>query len=1356
MQSKLNKIWEKILASVLVVALTAGNLMLIGSNLISYAGENLEAQDEKIEHTNVEFGAYFESEGKKVHSLVSDAVSKEKLYMHLNVKEAGYLKSGKIEIVGANYKIAGEVDSSEIIGYKGENFFNLKQIGYGTEAVLEVPIKLEVGENFNVTNIQKDSNVVLTGIYVTTKGEEIEINKSVTLNLGWREENAVSVKSRVETYKTYAREEGSGIIIQEKIEVEREKGVLPVSKTNIKIDAIKYAGTLPTSVIVTSTKTEMTNGKTYEDVELDYNYSKETGKVEITTINEALDGGVYSKQGGKDEYTVTYEYGQEAYEAKLSEIEVATKVNVVVENYTAVAEEKEAVAGNQKSLILTDEFGSLVNSKITIKEEINKAKMYANYNSNRREYETAYTVKELVSVVKPSLIDEIIIESKPGAFIDKDENEYSTRIETVDYTYHKSTKIAESSFKELLGEEGILVVENVAGEEIGRIDNTTKSKDGIYEIIYEDVEQIKIITSKPITEGSLILEHEKAIKADLGYSKVEVLGFAKLCEKVNIGTNEEIREVIGEQELQEAENNMKVETNKESINKKEENIEIKVELGNNNSNSILYSNPNIRITLPKFVENVEIVNTNLLFESELTLGNTQIVGSENGEKVVEVKLNGTQTKFSSMENGATLVLGAAITSKQEAGEGIITAEVEGNTAKTSITSYLKAEEIYEQVILGEGASEQTGEETDDEEAQEESRINLYISSSLVKAEEENIVTYIIYLSDVTNYEESENVAIENIVVKDFLPSGVTFEKASMEKYNIETEQYEEVENAVEYDVKNRVATWNVGSMSGEPQIMLKIKVKIDTLSQGIYEKEISNSVIASYDGMANITSNIAKITVAKAYINIIKTTENIGNTNKEGDIVKFALTGKNIGGLVARDFKATMTLPEELEPISMRYGIDENITDMSQGENNIELWKVDLEPGATYLFEVEAKIKELPNDYTEQYKEITVNATMNNEEISWVIKIENSNYNSGNPSDPSNPNTPNNPDGPQNPDTPNNPDGPQNPDTPNNPGEIKKYTISGTAWLDENKNGVKEEGEQLLEQIKVKLLKENTSIKETLTDKKGKYTFEQVEVGEYQIAFEYDANLYGVTEYRKTGNLEVNSNAIKSTEGEAVTDIVKVANMDVQHMNIGLTKIPTFDMSLSKVVSRVIVQNSQGTKEYTYGNDYAKLDINGKYLNGTVVLVEYKITIKNEGELAGKVKKIVDYVPKDMTFSTEINSTWIQDSDGNLYNSELKDLDIEPGETKEITVVLKKKMTEENTGIINNTAEIVEVENSENIKDKDSTPNNKVQGEDDMSSANVLIGVKTGAEVMYITLGIVILIVLAVGIYLINKEVLRK
>lgn len=82
-------------------------------------------------------------------------------------------------------------------------------------------------------------------------------------------------------------------------------------------------------------------------------------------------------------------------------------------------------------------------------------------------------------------------------------------------------------------------------------------------------------------------------------------------------------------------------------------------------------------------------------------------------------------------------------------------------------------------------------------------------------------------------------------------------------------------------------------------------------------------------------------------------------------------------------------------------------------------------------------------------------------------------------------------------------------------------------------------------------------------------------------------------------------------------------------------------------------------------------------------------------------------------------------------------------------------MTEENVGIINNVAEIAETSNEEKIGDRDSTEGNKVQGEDDMSSADVLLGIKTGREIMYVTLGIVILIVLSTGIYFINKKVLR-
>jgi hypothetical protein len=153
--------------------------------------------------------------------------------------------------------------------------------------------------------------------------------------------------------------------------------------------------------------------------------------------------------------------------------------------------------------------------------------------------------------------------------------------------------------------------------------------------------------------------------------------------------------------------------------------------------------------------------------------------------------------------------------------------------------------------------------------------------------------------------------------------------------------------------------------------------------------------------------------------------------------------------------------------------------------------------------------------------------------------------------------------------------------------------------------------------------------------------------------------------------------------------------------------------------------------------------------------VVYNIKIKNEGDIEGKVKEIVDYMPRDMVFSSDLNPTWMQDSNGNLYNRELKDIDIKPGETKEITLTLKKTMTENNVGLSHNVVELSKVENAANIKDKDSIPGNKVQGEDDMAETDVLISISTGEEVVYVTLGIVVGIMITTGIYMIKRKVLN-
>ena len=129
-------------------------------------------------------------------------------------------------------------------------------------------------------------------------------------------------------------------------------------------------------------------------------------------------------------------------------------------------------------------------------------------------------------------------------------------------------------------------------------------------------------------------------------------------------------------------------------------------------------------------------------------------------------------------------------------------------------------------------------------------------------------------------------------------------------------------------------------------------------------------------------------------------------------------------------------------------------------------------------------------------------------------------------------------------------------------------------------------------------------------------------------------------------------------------------------------------------------------------------------------------------------------MPSGLTFRSELNSNWYI-MDGNLYTKQLENVKLQPGETKEIKLVLTKQMTEENVGLINNMAEIYEAYNEYGISDIDSTPNNKINGEDDLGSADVYLGIKTGIQIVaYIILAVVniVLIGIAINLVIIKKK----
>lgn len=117
-----------------------------------------------------------------------------------------------------------------------------------------------------------------------------------------------------------------------------------------------------------------------------------------------------------------------------------------------------------------------------------------------------------------------------------------------------------------------------------------------------------------------------------------------------------------------------------------------------------------------------------------------------------------------------------------------------------------------------------------------------------------------------------------------------------------------------------------------------------------------------------------------------------------------------------------------------------------------------------------------------------------------------------------------------------------------------------------------------------------------------------------------------------------------------------------------------------------------------------------------------------------------------------MNKDWYQ-ADGNVYTTSLANQKIVPGESKEIKLIVTKQMTESNTGLIPNTAEIVESYNELGLQDVDSTAGNKVKDEDDMGTAEVILSIKTGEVITTITLIITTVAILLAGSYLIARKI---
>ena len=271
---------------------------------------------------------------------------------------------------------------------------------------------------------------------------------------------------------------------------------------------------------------------------------------------------------------------------------------------------------------------------------------------------------------------------------------------------------------------------------------------------------------------------------------------------------------------------------------------------------------------------------------------------------------------------------------------------------------------------------------------------------------------------------------------------------------------------------------------------------------------------------------------------------------------------------------------------------------------------------------------------------------------------------------------------------------------------------------------------------------------------------EKLDYRDVKVAFE-------VTEPNTSDRILINQAQISKDsdkDGNDVTDQDSVPdkwNEGEDDQDIEKVKVQYFDLSLRKWVTQAIVTENGEDKIIESGHkaeddpeDVVKVDLKKSKINKVTIKFRYKIRVKNEGNIAGYVKELKDYIPNGLKFVPEDNPLWKQIDEKTITTDQTKDILLQPGDTTEVEVVLTWINDSENFGVMDNWAEISKDHNDFNSPDIDSTPDNNKKGEDDIDDAPVSVGVQTGQIKTFTTISLAVLVILSSGVVLIKKFVL--
>ena len=677
-----SQILIKIFVSMLIITLTSSNFLFCGTYFVCYAVDliqekngELDKQTDATLSKNVKFDAYFRNENSKTHYKVADVNNDEvNIDLKLDVQKEGYLKDivismqPKDESTILNYQLNKIKDEEMLVKKQSENNIYLQQLNKEESANISLSIVPNINEQTTKSILNQNSIIKLTGTYINDNGEESNIEKDVTLNIGWTGKYEVKNDIEIAKYLPVNINNEGKVFLQLNIKtgLEEKTNTLPIKNTKIELSIPTFNNIEPEKIDLSAKSTQATNGLKDEKVVFSNdNWTKKDNKITININNEENEGMIQNGKG-LDEYLVTFVYPKEAYDSiKDEEIALNTQIKTAITIYSNKDEETFTNEKNE-TLKLKEEIGKLLSFEGNTKtDKIGKGKMYANLNSQTKENETLYETSWNINVGYKDSLDSIILKDTS----DEVANAFGSKIDISKYVTYKSTVVSKTSFMQILGEDGRINIKDAEGKLVAFINKlTNQDENGDYIInYYGNVNNLQIETSAPIAEGNLVINNTKAITGNLQLTKTEIEDLSNLISTYGLWQKEkESNKNIQTEEkfvsipFEETSSKAKLTINKEKFSTliKNENVEFKIELGNNNDSSDLYVDPMFDIEFPSYIEDIDIKDSKILYDDELVIKSIEKMTNANGNLVIRIQLSGVQTKFSNgtVTNGTNIIL----------------------------------------------------------------------------------------------------------------------------------------------------------------------------------------------------------------------------------------------------------------------------------------------------------------------------------------------------------------------------------------------------------------------------------------------------------------------------------------------------------------------------------------------------------------------------------------------------------------------------------------------------------------------------------------------------------------------------